>query len=165
MQKGRRLFLTVVGIVASLVYLFPFYIMLTNSFKTKRELFLDTLGFPEKINLENYILAWERLDFPRAFMNSLIVTVGSIIIILDLFCHGRLETGKDKDQDKYLYIIFLYFCNAGSFSVSDAAPDPFDGEIEAVEYAWTYFHVSGLWNQYVYFPLSWFHEKCTQITG
>ena len=98
MQKGRRLFLTVVGIVASLVYLFPFYIMLTNSFKTKRELFLDTLGFPEKINLENYILAWERLDFPRAFMNSLLITVGSIIVILifSAMAGWKLERTKTK---------------------------------------------------------------------
>ncbi|MGB4493273.1 MAG: hypothetical protein WBI32_10530, partial [Halanaerobiales bacterium] len=107
MQKGRRLFLTVVGIVASLVYLFPFYIMLTNSFKTKRELFLDTLGFPEKINLENYILAWERLDFPRAFMNSLIVTVGSIIIILvfSAMAGWKLERTKTRTST---FILFFF---------------------------------------------------------
>jgi len=107
MQKGRRLFLTVVGIVASLVYLFPFYIMLTNSFKTERELFLDTLGFPEKINLENYILAWERLDFPRAFMNSLLITVGSIIVILifSAMAGWKLERTKTKTST---FILFFF---------------------------------------------------------
>lgn len=107
MRKGKRIIFTIIGLIVALFYLFPFYIMLVNSFKNKRQLFLDTMGLPEVFSFENYILAWERLNFPGAFTNSFIITVGSIILLLifSAMAGWKLERTKSKLST---FILFLF---------------------------------------------------------
>ncbi|AZO96421.1 ABC transporter permease subunit [Iocasia frigidifontis] len=108
MKKGRKVMLIVIGLLAAGLYLSPFYIMLVNSFKTKRQLFLDTLGLPDSFNIDNYILAWQRLDFLRVFANSLIITVASIalIIIFSSMAGWMLERTKTK-LSNFIFFLFI----------------------------------------------------------
>ena len=64
--------------------LFPIVLIVMNSFKTRKAIFREPLAFPnsETFSLEGYITVWERAGFPLYFRNSLIVTVGSIVLIL-----------------------------------------------------------------------------------
>lgn len=55
--------------------LLPFGIIILNSFKSLLEIAQNILGAPEKFSLDNYIRAWKILDYPRSFLNTLIVTV------------------------------------------------------------------------------------------
>ncbi|MDR1904049.1 MAG: carbohydrate ABC transporter permease [Treponema sp.] len=56
---------------------FPFFQMLTVSFKTRQEAMGSTKLFPEKINLQNIALVWNNTDFPHDIFNSIIVAVFS----------------------------------------------------------------------------------------
>jgi raffinose/stachyose/melibiose transport system permease protein len=64
--------------------LFPIVLIVMNSFKTRKAIFRAPLAFPnsETFSLEGYMTVWERAGFPLYFRNSLIVTVGSIALIL-----------------------------------------------------------------------------------
>ena len=55
-----------------------------NSFKTTKGIFTDVLGFPAKgtFTLENYKNAFQELDYIRSFMNSLLITVVTAVLVL-----------------------------------------------------------------------------------
>lgn len=68
----------------ALVFLSPIYIIFVNSFKTRQELYENTLAFPKEFGLQFYSEAMEQMDFFNAFMNSVYVTVVSVVFIIIL---------------------------------------------------------------------------------
>ncbi len=71
-----------IGLIVSLIWIYPFYLVVVNSFKTKADIFNSTLGLPQIPTLENYPTAFMELDFIQSFMNSFLVTGGSMLIIV-----------------------------------------------------------------------------------
>ena len=53
-----------------------------NAFKTTKELFQNPLGLPQDITLSVYREAWERAKFSTVFINSVLVSVGCVILVL-----------------------------------------------------------------------------------
>ena len=85
MKRGRVLFkasVWILSILSLLFCLFPYYIMLINSFKTQKELFASTLSFPETFLVLNYVRAIERMDLFTTLLNSLMITVFSTVVIV-----------------------------------------------------------------------------------
>ncbi|MFP4662667.1 MAG: carbohydrate ABC transporter permease [Halanaerobiales bacterium] len=107
MANGKKIILYIIGILSSILFLTPFYIIVVNSFKTKKELFMDTLGFPESLDFMNYINAWQELDYLKIFFNSFIITVTSIIILVIFasMAAWMLERNKTKTSS---FIFFLF---------------------------------------------------------
>jgi raffinose/stachyose/melibiose transport system permease protein len=64
-----------------LVYLFPAYIVLVNSFKNRAELYENILALPKSISFQYYANAMERMNFLSALGNSFIVTAASILFL------------------------------------------------------------------------------------
>ena len=56
----------------------PIYFAVINSFKPLSEIVTSYTDFPKSFYLGNYIKAWIKTDFPRVFLNSLIITVISL---------------------------------------------------------------------------------------
>lgn len=74
--------LTILGWVIAVFTLFPIYIMIINSFKGRAQIFTDTMGLPKPFDFSYYATAMERMNFGKAFFNSLIISVFSIILIV-----------------------------------------------------------------------------------
>lgn len=81
----------VVGIVGFIViaalfvlYMVPFFVVILNSFKQKRDIITNPLSLiAEKgYTLENYVRAFEKMDFLKAFGNSLFVTCLSTLLVV-----------------------------------------------------------------------------------
>ncbi|MFT3985626.1 MAG: carbohydrate ABC transporter permease [Lachnospiraceae bacterium] len=66
------------------VYLFPIYIIIVNSFKSRSELYENILALPDSIGFTYYADAMKKMEFLNAFKNSLIVTIVSIFFIVVL---------------------------------------------------------------------------------
>lgn len=82
-QKKIRMFvMEVFGLVLGLLALSPFYLILVNSFKTKKEFLLSTLSMPDAIVFDNYFKAMQKMGFVTALKNSLVITVTSVILIV-----------------------------------------------------------------------------------
>ncbi|MCX8131218.1 MAG: carbohydrate ABC transporter permease [Clostridia bacterium] len=80
MTAKRTKILIIAGILAitlALVFLIPFYFVLVNSFKTYKEISVSTASLPSALNLQNYYEVFRILNYPKVFMNSLIITVTS----------------------------------------------------------------------------------------
>lgn len=54
MKKTSRLLLGIFGLLLGIVWIFPFYMILTNSFKTPKGIFASVLSLPVQATTENY---------------------------------------------------------------------------------------------------------------
>jgi raffinose/stachyose/melibiose transport system permease protein len=66
----------------ALIFLAPFYFLISNSFKSFREILLDAASWPKAMTLDNYTKAWEIINFPKVALNSLTITVLSVALIV-----------------------------------------------------------------------------------
>lgn len=65
-----------------LVFLIPFLFSILLSFKTKQETASNVLALPDKLHWENYVEAMEKANILSSMKNSLIVTTGSVVIVI-----------------------------------------------------------------------------------
>lgn len=90
-----------------ILYMTPFYLMFINSFKTRREIFADTTGLPSAWNFKNYLDAMDRMGITSAFINSIIITVGSVLVILLFSSMAAWVLVRDKSlKSKIVFYIF-----------------------------------------------------------
>lgn len=81
-EKTHKWLVIILSLVVSLTWIYPFVLIFINSFKTRGEIFTNTLFWPEEFTSANYPRAYDDLDYNRSFMNSLFITVASIIVIV-----------------------------------------------------------------------------------
>ncbi|OKP98777.1 carbohydrate ABC transporter permease [Paenibacillus sp. P46E] len=86
MQNSRyrlsNFILEIAAILLALVFLSPFYLVLSNSVKGLKEILTDAASFPQVYQWDNYSKVWDAINFPQAFWNSLQITVLSVIFIV-----------------------------------------------------------------------------------
>lgn len=67
-------------VVGTLLSLAPMLVVLVNSFRTNAEIIRDPLGLPTTVDLSNYTRAWSDASLGKFFVNSTIVTLGSLAL-------------------------------------------------------------------------------------
>ena len=74
----------IVLICALIVYMFPFVMVLINSFKTKRDIIKEPMALigSHGASLDNYVEAFKKMNFIRAFLNSFCITGVSVVLII-----------------------------------------------------------------------------------
>jgi raffinose/stachyose/melibiose transport system permease protein len=104
----RTFVLEIFGILLAILFLVPFYFVLINSVKSFSEILIDAAALPTEILFSNYAKVWEIIQFPRAFWNSLIITVLSnigIVVISSMAAWKMVRTpGKFS---KILFVIIV----------------------------------------------------------
>ncbi|WP_342563130.1 carbohydrate ABC transporter permease [Paenibacillus sp. FSL R7-0345] len=80
--RPKNFILEIAAILLAIVFLSPFYLVLSNSVKSLKEILLDAASFPAVYHWDNYAKVWDAIDFPQAFWNSLSITVLSVIFIV-----------------------------------------------------------------------------------
>lgn len=97
----------ILSVLLGLLFLSPFYIVIINSFKTRQELFANTLALPKTFSFSNYSRAFEQLNFFQTIFNSLFITAVSVVIIIifSSMAAWMLERTKSKISG----IIFMFF--------------------------------------------------------
>lgn len=99
---------TIIGILAALLFLSPFYIIIVNAFKTKSELFSSTLALPKSLILDNFKDTYKELDFFTSLSHSLFITIVSVvlIIIFGSMAAWMLERTKSK-LSNFILMLFI----------------------------------------------------------
>lgn len=64
------------------LFLIPFFLVLLNSLKVNKEIILNPLALPEKMNFEGYAKAFSNMNYVQTFTNSLVITLLSIVLII-----------------------------------------------------------------------------------
>ncbi|MBU8917857.1 carbohydrate ABC transporter permease [Neobacillus sp. 114] len=98
----------ILGIILGIIWLSPFYLMIVNSFKTKREMFEDTLKLPAGFNFDNYIEAFTELNFIQTFMNSVLITVVSVLVIIVFSSMAAYALSRNKSKiSSFIFFLFV----------------------------------------------------------
>jgi raffinose/stachyose/melibiose transport system permease protein len=108
MKKISKLLIEIFAIIICACYLFPIYIVLTNAFKDRQELYENMLALPKQLTFEFFGKAMEKMNFLKAFGNSFLVTVISIAIIAILASMTAwMLVRTDNKLSKVLFLVFV----------------------------------------------------------
>jgi raffinose/stachyose/melibiose transport system permease protein len=102
--------LEIIGILLGIIFLIPFYFVFINSVKGFAEILMDAAAWPKEFLFTNYIKVWDVINFPRAFWNSVIITVVSnigLVIISSMAAWKMVRT-----PGRFSKILFVLFVSA-----------------------------------------------------
>lgn len=95
-------------ILIALLFLIPFYFLLVNSVKPFGEILSDAASWPASFQWSNYVQAWQAIDFPKAFVNSLIVTIVSNVLLLLISSMAAYQMVRhDTVFNRILFVILV----------------------------------------------------------
>lgn len=81
-KKTHKILIMLLGLVLSLVWIYPFFIVLFGSLKSRSEIFTNPLSIPIEPIFDNFPEAYENMNFTQSFLNSLVITVVSVFIVV-----------------------------------------------------------------------------------
>lgn len=101
----------VITTVIFLFFMFPFYMVVLNSFKSKRDIVKTPLAWGGKrgFTLDNYAEAFQKMNFLHVLGNSFIVTCTSValIILFSSMC-AYIFVRRNWKINKILYALMLF---------------------------------------------------------
>ena len=99
--------LTAVVAVLSLTILVPLYFTIVTALKTPAE--AGTFALPTSWQWDNFAEASNMVNYPRAALNSAIITVGAIVLTLltNTFVAYAVARNMDKRFFRFLYYFFI----------------------------------------------------------
>jgi raffinose/stachyose/melibiose transport system permease protein len=98
----------IAALILAILFFFPVFFSLISAFKTNGEILRNAIAFPSRLYLDSFNYLLTETDYPRAMLNSLILTVISIvcmIAIIPMAAYAIERTGKKWTN--YVYVYFL----------------------------------------------------------
>lgn len=99
-------------LLLSAVFLFPIYLVIMNSFKSKFNIVGTPFEFPNEdtfVGLENYINGIQSSGIVGAFFRTLFITVGSVLTIVIFTSMTAWYITRVKSKfNKFIYYLFLF---------------------------------------------------------
>jgi raffinose/stachyose/melibiose transport system permease protein len=108
--KLRLLALEIFALLLGLLFLVPFYFVISNSLKPIGELLANTASLPKSFFLGNYERVYDIMKFPSAFLNSLLITVASnigLVVLSSMAAYRMVRTPSRLNN-----ILFICFVTA-----------------------------------------------------
>ncbi|WP_397350964.1 MULTISPECIES: carbohydrate ABC transporter permease [Paenibacillus] len=95
-------------IVAMMVFIFPFLLLISNSFKANQAITSDPLGLPASFQWDNYVSAFDKMGYISAFGNSLLITVlGVVLIALFAAMTAHYFVRHNSKLNQYLFFLMV----------------------------------------------------------
>src|SRR3954462_129226 len=82
---GKTFIGEIFAILLGLVFLVPFYYLISNSLKPFAEILTNTSALPKTFMFDNYVNAFEKLNYLKVFTNSVFITAISNVVLV-VFC-------------------------------------------------------------------------------
>jgi raffinose/stachyose/melibiose transport system permease protein len=104
-RSASRILYEVALILLTILFLYPFYAVITLSLKSPEQALFHPMAFPRGIFFQNFQDAWRDMKYPQAFLNSLVVTFfGSVGIVL-VAALASFTVARHRNK----WTTFLYF--------------------------------------------------------
>ncbi|MDQ0197994.1 carbohydrate ABC transporter permease [Neobacillus ginsengisoli] len=100
----------ILAILLGLVFLVPFYYVFSNSLKPFADILTNTSSLPKVLEFQNYVNAFEKLDYLKVFSNSLMITIASNAVLV-VFC-SMAAYMLVRTKKKISNVIFMTFVAA-----------------------------------------------------
>jgi raffinose/stachyose/melibiose transport system permease protein len=108
-QTAGNIIVYSILILLLIYWLFPLFIAILNSFKTNGELLTNVLSLPKELQFENYFRTFEKMNYARSLMNTVIVaSIGvSLMILFSAMAGWRLARTKTK-LSTFIFGLFVF---------------------------------------------------------
>jgi raffinose/stachyose/melibiose transport system permease protein len=88
--------------------LYPIAVMVLSGFKTTGEIYSSPFALPASFSLKNATTIWQQTNFPLYLMNSLIITVGSVALIIIIGTMAAYALARYTFRgNELIYLFFL----------------------------------------------------------
>ncbi|MBV7338801.1 carbohydrate ABC transporter permease [Chloroflexi bacterium TSY] len=95
-------------LVVFLLVIYPMIWMFYTSFKEQWQIFENPFALPGQLNMTNYVKAWTIGNFNLYFMNSVIITLPSVLGILLISSLAAYAFARFRFKgDRHLFLFFL----------------------------------------------------------
>ncbi|WP_423805302.1 carbohydrate ABC transporter permease [Paenibacillus illinoisensis] len=95
-------------VLAMILFIFPFLLLITNSFKANQAITSDPLGLPASVQWDNYVSAFDKMGYMSAFGNSLMITVAGVLLIALLAAMTAHYFVRHKSKlNQYLFFLMV----------------------------------------------------------
>lgn len=106
--KRKSLATEVVMIFIAVLWFIPIYYLIVTTFKTQQDAMLHPLGLPRSWEFGNYVNAWTKMEYPRAFANTLIITVSAVLILVFIGTLAGYALARSKTKiSSVMFLVFL----------------------------------------------------------
>ncbi len=115
-KQNFKFILYIVGLFTSLLYVSPFYILIVNAFKTKKDLFESTLKLPATWTFKNFETAAAKLSllseansfWSSSLFNSLFITIFSVIVTIIFTSMAAWMLVRTKSKvSTFIFFMFI----------------------------------------------------------
>ncbi|WP_099361639.1 carbohydrate ABC transporter permease [Fredinandcohnia onubensis] len=95
-------------IVMAFVFVGPMLFTLLSSLKGNNEIFSAPFSLPEVFKFENYLIAWNEANMSRYFFNSILISVGTVVILAIVASMASYALARFNFRiNKFLMLFFL----------------------------------------------------------
>ena len=115
-KQNFKFILYIIGLFTSLLYVSPFYILIVNAFKTKKDLFESTLKLPAIWTFKNFETAATKLSllseansfWSSSLFNSLFITIFSVIVTIIFTSMAAWMLVRTKSKvSTFIFFMFI----------------------------------------------------------
>jgi raffinose/stachyose/melibiose transport system permease protein len=96
-----------VMVIWCFIVLFPLWVLLVNSFKTRLSIYENPFWIPKKWNFQNYVTVLQDGDFINYFKNSLLVVLLSLFVMTTVSALAGYALANWKGRTSRFFYFFL----------------------------------------------------------
>ncbi|MBS5933187.1 MAG: carbohydrate ABC transporter permease [Clostridiales bacterium] len=107
-KSKRNLIITeIIMVIIAVIWFIPIYYLIVTTLKNPAEATNSPLALPKTLQFSNYVSAWVNMQFPRAFGNTLFITVVAVIFIVIFGSMAGYALARTKTKTGTR--VFLFF--------------------------------------------------------
>ncbi|MEK5446424.1 MULTISPECIES: carbohydrate ABC transporter permease [Paenibacillus] len=111
LQTKRRIAeisMFIITLLLAILFFFPIFFNLMSAFKSNAEIMRDAIAFPKGLYLDSFKYLLTETEFPRAILNSLILTLVSIVAqVLIIPMAGYAIERRNTRWTRFMFLYFL----------------------------------------------------------
>jgi raffinose/stachyose/melibiose transport system permease protein len=93
--------------IFAFIALFPIALLLLNSLKPAAQIVQNPLGLPEPVRWQNFVNAWNHAKFSKTFVNSLIVSGTTIVLVCSTSSLTAYVLARKKIKSWKIFTFYL----------------------------------------------------------
>lgn len=105
-KKRNMIIIEILMLILALAFIYPIILVVINSSKSFSEVMSDVIKLPKHLTLSNYSYVWKYVDYPRLFLNNLIITTVGVSGIVFFSALAAYKLSRTKT--KYSWLIFVF---------------------------------------------------------
>ncbi len=107
-ERKTNLIISAALFLLTCIWMIPVYYMVVSTFKTGSEVAASPLGLPSHISFDSYIEAFNNMEFPRAFANTIFIATMSVAVNLVVSTLAAYTLSRRNNRmNNMIYMFFL----------------------------------------------------------